>query len=77
MSQTDRDEHSPSRRLELQDSVQQQAMKPVFDDKSIDPKPNKQKGEPLEGLDLSWANGNDRRTKNIWNNVNYFTPRIL
>lgn len=77
MSQTDRDEHSPSRRLELQDSVQQQAMKPVFDDKSIDPKPNKQKGEPLEGLDLSWANGNDRRTKNIWNNVNYFTPSIL
>lgn len=40
-------------------------------------KSNKQKGEPLEGLDLSWANGNDRRTTNIWKDLKYFTPSIL
>lgn len=26
----------------------------------------KQKGEPFNNADLSWANGNDRRTTNIW-----------
>lgn len=39
--------------------------------------PNKQKGEPFNNADLSWANGNDRRTTNIWKNLKYFTPSVL
>lgn len=38
---------------------------------------NKQKGEPLDGLDLTWANGSDRRDNNIWKEMKYFTPSIL
>jgi len=37
----------------------------------------KQKGEPFEGIDMSWQNGNDRRTENIWKKSKYFTPSIL
>lgn len=40
-------------------------------------KPNKQKGEPFDGLDMSWANGNDRRTHTIWKDNKFFTPSIL
>lgn len=32
--------------------------------------------EPFEGLDLTWANGSDRRTSSIWKNP-YFTPSLL
>lgn len=28
-------------------------------------------------LDLSWANGSDRRTENIWSDLKYFTPSVL
>lgn len=28
-------------------------------------------------LDLTWANGSDRRTENIWSNFKYFTPSVL
>lgn len=42
-----------------------------------EPTYNHQKGEPFEGLDLSWANGNDRRIKNIWTGLKYFTPSVL
>ncbi len=38
---------------------------------------NKQKGEPFEGIDMTWQNGNDRRTENIWKDLKYFTPSIL
>ncbi len=38
---------------------------------------NQQKGEPFEGIDLTWANGSDRRTDNIWKDLKYFTPSIL
>lgn len=38
---------------------------------------NIQKGEPFEGIDMTWYNGNDRRTENIWKNNPYFTPSIL
>jgi hypothetical protein len=38
---------------------------------------NKQKGEPFEGIDVSWQNGSDRRTENIWKDLKYFTPSIL
>lgn len=33
--------------------------------------------EPFPGLDLSWANGSDRRTENIWKDMKYFTPSVL
>ncbi len=36
-----------------------------------------QKGEPFEGLDMTWQNGSDRRTENIWKDMKYFTPSIL
>ena len=38
---------------------------------------NNQKGEPFEGLYLTWANGSDRRKENIWKTSQYFTPSIL
>lgn len=34
-------------------------------------------GEPFEGIDMTWANGSDRRTENIWKDMKYFTPSIL
>lgn len=40
-------------------------------------KPSKQLGEGFEGVDLTWANGNDRREKNIWKKLKYFTPSVL
>lgn len=41
------------------------------------PKVSKQKGEPFEGIDMTWQNGSDRRTDNIWSDLKYFTPAIL
>lgn len=38
---------------------------------------NKQKGEPFEGIDMTWQNGSDRRTRNIWKDLSYFTPSVL
>lgn len=38
---------------------------------------NKQKGEPFENIDMTWQNGSDRRTNNIWKDLKYFTPSIL
>lgn len=38
---------------------------------------SKQKGEPFEGLNMSWVNGGDRRTQDIWVKNNYFVPSIL
>ena len=38
---------------------------------------NKQKGEPFEGIDMTWQNGSDRREKNIWKDVKYFTPSLM
>ncbi len=38
---------------------------------------NKQKGEPFEDIDMTWQNGSDRRTNNIWKDLKYFTPSIL
>lgn len=32
---------------------------------------------PFEGLDMTWQNGSDRRTENIWKELKYFTPSIL
>ncbi|MES2515425.1 MAG: outer membrane beta-barrel protein [Bacteroidota bacterium] len=37
---------------------------------------NKQKGEPLEGMDCSWWNGGDRRTKPTLSGK-YFTPTVM
>lgn len=33
--------------------------------------------QAFEGLDLTWANGSDRRTENIFPNLKYFTPSLL
>ncbi len=38
---------------------------------------NKQKGEPLENIDMTWANGSDRRETNIFKNMKYFTPSLM
>ena len=38
---------------------------------------NKQKGEAFEGIDMTWQNGSDRRTENIWKDLPYFTPSIF
>lgn len=37
----------------------------------------KQKGEPFEGIDQTWQNGNDRRNHSIFQNWKYFTPSVL
>lgn len=42
-----------------------------------DPQTGKQKGWPFEGTDMTWANGSDRRTTNIWQDLKYFTPSLL
>lgn len=36
-----------------------------------------QKGEPFEGIDQSWQNGNDRRDSSVFKDMKYFTPSIL
>lgn len=41
------------------------------------PTVDRQKGEPFDGLDMTWANGSDRRTHNIWKDMPYFTPSLL
>ena len=37
---------------------------------------NKQKGEPLEGMDCTWWNGGDRRTTPTLGGK-YFTPTVM
>jgi hypothetical protein len=32
---------------------------------------------PSEVMDLTWQNGSDRRTENIWNDAKYFTPSVM
>lgn len=36
-----------------------------------------QLGEPFEGIDASWQNGNDRRDSSVFKNMKYFIPSIL
>lgn len=36
-----------------------------------------QKGEPFEGIDASWQNGNDRRDSSVFKNMPFFTPSVL
>lgn len=38
--------------------------------------PNKQKGEPLEGMDMTWLNGGDRRSSPTLAGK-YFTPTVM
>jgi hypothetical protein len=45
--------------------------------KSEDKIKPQQKREPFEGIDMTWQNGSDRRTENIWNDLKYFTPSVL
>lgn len=66
---------------ELLDSLRKEAVTEAFDmdDSTVSDKPNinRQLGEPFEGIDQSWVNGGDRRTKNIWSKLKYFTPSLL
>lgn len=36
-----------------------------------------QTGEPFEGIDQSWHNGNDRRDSSVFKEMKYFTPSII
>lgn len=36
-----------------------------------------QKGEPFEGIDVSWQNGSDRRDSSVFKNMKYFSPSVL
>jgi hypothetical protein len=36
-----------------------------------------QLGEPFEGIDQSWQNGNDRRDSSVFKDMKFFTPSIL
>ncbi len=59
----------------LQDSsIKREANSPHAHDSA---KVEKPLGLPFEGLDLTWANGSDRRSENIWKDMKYFTPSIL
>lgn len=62
---------------ELLDSLQNHAV--VGNDNNANDNPiiNKQKGEPFEDIDMTWQNGSDRRTTNIWKGLKYFTPSVL
>ena len=33
--------------------------------------------EPFENMDLTWANGSDRRTENIFKSLKYFQPSVM
>jgi len=62
---------------ELLDSLSQLSFLLVDSSDNELPIINKQKGEPFEGIDMTWQNGSDRRTNNIWKDLKYFTPSIL
>lgn len=38
---------------------------------------SKQKGAPFEGMDMTWANGSDRRKENVFPNLKYFIPSLM
>jgi hypothetical protein len=61
---------------EIMDSLQKTTV--VADTSKIEvPINNKQKGEPFEGIDMTWQNGSDRREENIWKDLKFFTPSLL
>lgn len=62
---------------EILDSLKQEAKVSSQIHEEEDLKVNKQKGEPFDGIDVSWHNGSDRRMSNIWKDLKYFTPSIL
>src|SRR3978361_445286 len=62
---------------ELLDSLRKGAALNVDTADDEQQKINMQKGEPFECIDMSWANGNDRRQKNIFPNAKYFVPSIM
>ena len=57
---------------ELLDSLSHNTI--VITDSIDNETPNiiKQKGEPFEGIDMTWQNGSDRRTNNIWKDLKYW-----
>ncbi|MFN8309344.1 MAG: porin [Chitinophagales bacterium] len=61
-------------RSELMDSLRKE-MKPEQEEPPA--MKSSQKGEAFEGIDVSWQNGSDRREKNIWKDLKFFTPSLL
>jgi len=75
-SQKEKQEIIDQLKKELLDSLKQSNINTtMLNDDTL--KNHKQKGESFEGIDITWANGSDRRTKNIWKDLKYFTPSIL
>ena len=59
---------------EVIDSLEKQKVANYNEDA---PTTSQQKGEPFENIDMTWANGSDRREKNIWKDMKYFTPSLF
>lgn len=77
LTETDKRSIVQQVKKEILDSLKLQTNSKIDTTDTELPKVNKQFGEPFEGLDMSWANGSDRRTKNIWKDNQFFVPSIL
>ncbi len=77
LTETDKKSIVQQIKKEILDSLKLQTNSEIDTADTELPKVNKQLGEPFEGLDMSWANGNDRRTKNIWKDNQFFAPSVL
>ncbi|HLP31841.1 MAG TPA: hypothetical protein VK202_00115, partial [Bacteroidia bacterium] len=62
---------------EILDSLLKHSFTPTDTGLVKQDKPEAPLHEPFEGIDMSWQNGCDRRTENIWKDMKYFTPSIL
>lgn len=77
LTETDRQSIVQQIKKEIIDSLKLQNKTDIDTADTELPKINRQLGEPFEGLDMSWANGNDRRTKNIWKDSKFFVPSVF
>jgi len=77
LSEKEKQEIINQLKKELLDSLRQKSISTMDSIDNGTSKINKQKGEPFEGIDMTWQNGSDRRTHNIWKDLNYFIPNIL
>lgn len=71
---------TPAERQSLIEQLKREiidSLKKEAEDKSEIEKVGKQKGEPFEGIDMTWQNGADRRQKNLFSNWKYFTPSVV
>lgn len=77
LTETDKRSIVQQFKKEILDSLKLQTNSKIDTTDTELPKVNKQFVEPFEGLDMSWANGSDRRTKNIWKDNQFFVPSIF